>query len=345
VEKQKVILTGSSGFIGSHIAEYFCGKGVNPVCLVRRESNTDFLRTLPVDIVYGDITDPADVLQACDGGGCVIHTAAKVSDWGAYDDFYRVNVGGALNVMDAAIKAGIRDVIITGSNSCYGEESSREIKTEASPYRSHYNYFLDRRFPSALNFYRDTKALANQAARERAVQHNVNLTIIEPVWVYGEREYHTGYYEYLKTVRSGIPVFPGSQKNKFHTIYCRNLAKIYYLAYEARFPGVNTFIACDSTAEYQWVLLGMFCREAGLKMPYMIPKQLVYPLAFMMELAATLFRATHSPMLTRAKVNIFYDNIEYSSEKARTMLKYQPDYTREESIRKTVAWYIDNHLL
>jgi nucleoside-diphosphate-sugar epimerase len=64
-----------------------------------------------------------------------------------------------------------------------------------------------------------------------------------------------------------------------------------------------------------------------------------------MELVATLVRAKHSPMLTRAKVNIFYDNIEYSSAKARTMLKYQPDHTLEESVRKTVAWYIDNHLL
>jgi nucleoside-diphosphate-sugar epimerase len=345
VENDKIILTGSSGFIGSHVAEYFCGKGVNPVCLVRRDSNTDFLHTLPVDIVYGDITNPSDVFHACGGCGCVIHTAGKVNDWGAYEDFYRVNVEGTLNVMDAAIKSGIRDVIITGSNSCYGEESSQEIKTEASPYRSHYNYFLDRYFPSALNFYRDTKTLANEAARARAVRHNVNLTIIEPVWVYGEREYHTGFYEYLKTVRSGIPVFPGSRKNKFHTIYCRNLAKLYYLAYEARLTGVNTFIAGDNTAEYQWVFFAMLCREAGLTMPFMIPKQLVYPLAFTMELAATLFGVRHSPMLTRAKVNIFYDNIEYSAEKACTVLKYQPDYTFEESIKKTVAWYFDNHLL
>ena len=345
MEKHSVILTGSSGFIGSHIAEYFSGRGVRPVCLVRRNSNVDFLRTLPVDIVYGDITNPADVLRACDGCACVIHTAAKVTDWGPYDEFYAVNVGGTLNVMEAATRVGITDVIITGSNSCYGEEDSREIKTETSPYRSHYRYFLDRWFPSALNFYRDTKALASLIARERALQHNVNLTTVHPVWVYGEREYHTGFYEYLRTVRSGIPLFPGSRRNRFHTIYCRNLAKLYYLAYMARLPGVNTFIAADSPAEYQWVLLDMLCREAGLKMPFMVPKQVVYPLACAMELAAMLLQTRRSPMLTRAKANIFYDNIEYSSEKARTVLKYQPDYTLEESVRKTVAWYIDNHLL
>ena len=345
MENRKIILTGATGFIGSHIAEYLCGKGAALACLARPESNVSFLRTLPVEIIPGDITDPASLRRACDGGGCVIHAAGKVGDWGAYDDFERVNVRGTLNVLEAAVSAGIRQVIITGTNACYGEEDSAEIKTEASPYRSHYRYFLDRPFPSALNFYRDTKALAVETAKECAARDGVDLTVIEPVWVYGEREFHTGFYEYLKTVQSGLPLFPGSRKNRFHTIYSRNLAKLYHLALEARLPGVNTFIAADSTAEYQRVLLQKFCREAGLKMPVPLPKAAVYPLAVAMELAAALLGTKQSPVLTRAKVNIFYDNIEYSAAKARTVLGYQPDYSLEESIRKTVSWYRDNHLL
>ena len=169
MENRKIILTGATGFIGSHIAEYLCGKGAALACLARPESNVSFLRTLPVEIIPGDITDPASLRRACDGGGCVIHAAGKVGDWGAYDDFERVNVRGTLNVLEAAVSAGIRQVIITGTNACYGEEDSAEIKTEASPYRSHYRYFLDRHFPSGLNFYRDTKALAVQKAREAGV--------------------------------------------------------------------------------------------------------------------------------------------------------------------------------
>ncbi|MDT8325424.1 MAG: hypothetical protein RRA94_15025, partial [Bacteroidota bacterium] len=47
----------------------------------------------------------------------------------------------------------------------------------------------------------------------------------------------------------------------------------------------------------------------------------------------------------RAIVNIFYDNIEYSGEKARRVLGFTPAFTREESIRRTVAWYRENNLL
>ena len=340
-----VLLPGASGFIGSHIAEYFVAEQVPLVCFVRRNSNLEFLRTLPVKFTYGDITEPADLLRGCEGCGAVIHAAARVSDWGAYQDFHAANVRGTINVMDAAAAAGIRDVIVTGSNSCYGEEDSSEVKTEATPFRSHYPYFLDRWFPSALNHYRDTKAEASLAAQEEAVKRGMNLTIVHPVWVYGEREYHSGFFEYLQTVRSGIPVFPGSGRNRFHTIYCRNLAKVYYLAYRERLPGVNSFLAADDPAERQYVLLEMFCREAGLRKPARLPKAVVYPVAFAMELAASLGGANHSPMLTRARVNIFYDNIQYSSEKARAVLHYEPDYTPAEGIRTTVALYRDHGLL
>jgi nucleoside-diphosphate-sugar epimerase len=200
-------------------------------------------------------------------------------------------------------------------------------------------------FPSALNYYRDTKALANTEAMAFAEQHGVNLTIIEPVWVYGEREFHSGFYEYLRTVASGIPYFPGSASNKFHTIYVRDLARMYWLAYRAGLQGVHRFLACDTEAENQRALFAMFCREAGLTLPRRLPKALVYPPALLLEIAAKVLRARKAPLLTRAVVNIFYDNIEYASRYAQEKLNFVPAYSRPDSIRRTVAWYRDNNLL
>jgi nucleoside-diphosphate-sugar epimerase len=342
---EHTVITGANGLIGSHIAEYFRGQGFRPLCLVRDQSRAEFLRTLQVDIAQADVTVSAELPRFFEGADLVIHTAAKVSDWGRYEDFHAVNVGGTVNVLRAAIAAGVSHVIITGSNSCYGEENSYEIKNEDSPCHSHYPYFLDGLLPSALNFYRDTKALANTCAMEISESNGLNLTIIEPVWVYGEREFRSGFYEFLKTVSSGIPFFPGSPRNRFHTIYVRDLARLYFQAALARLSGVHRFIACDETAEYQRVLFAMFCREAGLRLPRALPKALVYPPAVAMEIAATLLGTDKSPVLTRAIVNTLYDNIEYSGEKARRILNFTPAYTREESIRNTVAWYRANNLL
>ncbi|MDT8323249.1 MAG: NAD(P)-dependent oxidoreductase, partial [Bacteroidota bacterium] len=235
----RVVITGAGGFIGGHVAEYFCSRGLHPVCMLRDMEKTDFLSTLPVEIVQGDITRPTDLQRVFHGAELLIHTAAKVGDWGRYSDFHAVNVAGTVNVVRAAIDADCRHVIITGSNSCYGEEDSSVVKNEDSGYNPHYRYFLDRIFPSGLNHYRDTKALGNTLAMELATQHDLDLTIIEPVWVYGEREFHSGFYEYLRTVGGGIPFFPGSKKNHFHTIYVRDLARLYFLAALAHPRGVQ----------------------------------------------------------------------------------------------------------
>ena len=342
---ERVVLTGATGFIGSHIAEYFCVKGIPPTCLVRNPDRADFLRTLPVRLVAGDVTREEDAVRLCDGAELLIHAAGHVSDWGPWRSFYDVNVTGTENMLHAAVRAGVKHVILTGTNSCYGEESSTEVKTEESPYRPHYPYFLDRLLPSGLNHYRDTKALGNERAMEIAARHDLDLTILEPVWVYGERELHTGFYEYLKTVKSGIPFFPGSASNRFHTIYVRDIARLYYLAAVKRPRGVQRYIAADPDAENQRALFTMFCEAAGLRVPRMLPKALVYPPALLMEAAAMLFRRPRSPLLTRAIVNVFYDNIEYSSARAQRELHFAPAYTREESIRRTVTWYLQHNLL
>lgn len=343
---EKVIITGASGLIGSHIIELFLSKNIHPVCMVRENSSTDFLNSIGADIVYGDITDLKKMMRVFGMGiDFIIHTAAKVSDWGSYKDFYDVNVTGTLNVLKAANLNNIKDIIITGSVSCFGEESSQVIKGEDYTYSSHYNYFLDKIFPSALNYYRDTKAEANRKAIEYAKENYLNLTILDPAWVYGEREFHSGFYDFLKMVKSGIPLMPGSKYNKFHTIYVRDLAKIYYIAYQKRLEGINEILAVSPEAELQCKIFDMFCRKAKLKPPKRLPKFLIYPPAFLTELFYTVFRIKTTPPISRARVNTLYDNIEYSSRKLTCLLDYQPDYSLEEGIENTVRWYKENNYI
>jgi len=146
-------------------------------------------------------------------------------------------------------------------------------------------------------------------------------------------------------MKSGLSFTPGSRKNKFHTIYVRDLAKIYYLAYQKKLVGINKILAVATKAEFQYKLLDLFCWNAGFRIPKRIPKFFIYPPAFLTELFYTAFRIKTAPAISRARINIFYDNIEYSGKKARELLGYEPDYTLEESIEKTVRWYKDNNYL
>jgi len=342
----KVIITGAAGLIGSHVAEYFMSKGISPVCVIRKHSNAEFLKSIGVDIMYADITHPDELNSVfASGADAVIHTAAMVGDWGKFQQFYDVNVSGTMNVLRAAKLNNINNLIITGSVSCFGEVDSAAVISESNPYNSHYNYFLDKIFPSALNYYRDTKAESMLKAKEYAKENNMNLTILHPGWVYGEREFHTGFYDFLKMVKDGMFLLPGSKNNKFHSIYARDLAKIYFLAYRKKLTGVNEFLAVAPAAEYQSKIFNLFFEKAQLKPPHQLPKAVMYPAGFLLELFYTLFKIKQPPPISRGRVNIFYDNIEYSSEKLMRELGFTPDYSLEESIEKTVNWYKQNNYL
>ena len=80
------LVTGATGFVGSHVAEALVRRGDAVRTIARVGSDTAFLEKLGVAIVRGDLTDPAAVLQAATGVEVVIHCGAKVGDWGQVEE-------------------------------------------------------------------------------------------------------------------------------------------------------------------------------------------------------------------------------------------------------------------
>lgn len=338
-ELKNILITGASGFIGGHVVRHFADSPVSLHCLIRPGSSTAFIADLPVNLVYGDITDLPGLEKSFAGMDAVIHTAAMARDWGAFDDFYRVNVEGTLNVLKAALKNGIRRLILTGSVSSYGEEDSRTLKDETSPYNPHYRYAFDRRLPSGMNHYRETKALSTSESISYAEENGMSLTILEPVWVYGENEKGSGFYEYLKTVSSGMFMMPGCRTNTHHVIYAGELARAYYLAYTAGLEGIHRIIIGNEMPENMQRIYSLFCREAGVRPPVNIPRPLVFPAAVAAEWLWTKLRRASPPLLTRSRVNMFYDSIGFDTRKAERLLSFRNRVPLEGGIRNTVQWY------
>ena len=342
---QKVLLTGATGFIGSHILEALRGAGIPVAALVRAGANVAHARAQQAELRYGDLCDLPSVRRAVRGCGQVVHAAARAGDWGPREAFFQVNVQGTLNVLEACRAEGLRQVIVTGSISSYGEEDSQQVKDETFPFRSHYPYLAHRLLPSAYNWYRDSKAQATRQAMRFAREHGLSLTVLEPVWVFGEREFGTGFYSYVKAVRDGQRHMPGCTRNRFQVIYAPDLARAYLLALERQLPGIERIIVGNAAPEPMHRIFGLFCQEAGLRPPRLLPKWCVYPLGFGLELCYVLGRSRRPPLLTRGRVNMFYDSIQYCTEKARRLLGFECRHSLEEGIRQTVSWYKSNHLL
>ncbi|MDR2689922.1 MAG: NAD(P)-dependent oxidoreductase, partial [Azoarcus sp.] len=131
-----VVITDCNGFIGSHITALFRENGV--------EIRAPDSRAL-------DVSDLPALCAAFQGAEVVIHNAALVKDWGSRERFFAINVRGTENVLAACRENSVQHVILTGSCSVFGEEHQPTLKDEQSPRNSHYPYFLDRIFPSAMN--------------------------------------------------------------------------------------------------------------------------------------------------------------------------------------------------
>jgi len=99
----KVLATGASGFLGSHIAEQLAAGGHEVRLLLRPTSSRSFLQ-FPHEVALGDITDPGSLLGAVRGVDSVIHTAGLVKAR-SEAEFHRVNEGGAANLVNAVQEA------------------------------------------------------------------------------------------------------------------------------------------------------------------------------------------------------------------------------------------------
>jgi nucleoside-diphosphate-sugar epimerase len=109
------LITGASGFFGTHLARAFAESNRPYVALVRRSSDVGPLRALGATTREGDVTDRGSLVAAMRGCGAVVHLAgaADVADAELNE---QVNVGGAVNVAEACVEAGVRRLLFFSSN-------------------------------------------------------------------------------------------------------------------------------------------------------------------------------------------------------------------------------------
>jgi nucleoside-diphosphate-sugar epimerase len=311
--------------------------------LVRPSADIRFIRRYPIEIMHGDLAegsfDPAQ-MQAFD---TIVHAGGKVGDWGDYQDFYRTNVLGSLALFDATRHDS--GFIHISSNAVLGEEDEAQAKAEDAERRPVLEYAGENLLPSAMNHYRLSKAVAEMLLIARAKQAGRRLTVIRPVWVFGPREFNAGPYEYCKTVKSGVPVMPGCDSNRFHTIYAGDLARIVAKVSENIKAGINIYNVGNPQVERMADYWSAFCAAMGVKAPRHIPKWLLYPPAMLMEAVCSLIGTAEPPLFTRARVYMFYASNVYNVSKVLEDYDIDKFTSLEKATRVTVRWWRMNGYL
>jgi len=114
------LVTGGSGFLGSHLVEALVARGEKVRVLVRPTSKIDHLENLKVELVYGNMNNIQSLREAVQNVERVYHCAAIATDWGTWESFRNTNVTGVHNLLEAALKAGVGKFIHVSSTDVYG---------------------------------------------------------------------------------------------------------------------------------------------------------------------------------------------------------------------------------
>ena len=130
----KVLVTGGTGFLGSHLVRRLLDQGAEVRCLARPASRLDNLKSLPVEIVTGDLLDPISLSKAVKGCFVIYHAAADYRLWSKNPALmYATNVEGTNNCMQAAFDEGVERVVYTSTVGCLGLNKNGEPANEDTP--------------------------------------------------------------------------------------------------------------------------------------------------------------------------------------------------------------------
>jgi 2-alkyl-3-oxoalkanoate reductase len=328
------VVTGATGLLGSHIAERLVARGDQVRALVRPTSDTAFLESLGVELVRGDLADPASCAAAMRGAAVVYHSAAKVGDWGTWRDFQVGCIDATGNLAAAAIEAGVGRFVHISSTSAYGHPLDRGVPIdETAPLGQDLWWVWD--------YYTRSKVESERLLWRMAEARGLRLTVIRPSWLYGERD-RTTVARLVSRLRSGgIPLI-GRGDNPLSAIYAGEVAEAALRA--AGDPGSvgEAYNITDQGRITPREFLNLFAAACGAPpvrghQPY----ALVYGAAFALEALGRLTGQSRPPLITRYATWLMGRAVSYSSEKARTRLGWRSVLTYRESIERAVRWYLD----
>ncbi|MDP3939325.1 MAG: NAD-dependent epimerase/dehydratase family protein [Deltaproteobacteria bacterium] len=326
----RVLVTGGTGFLGGSLVERLVSRGDKVRVLVRRTSDTAFLRSLGVEMAEGDVTDRASVMEACQGVEIVYHAAAFSSDWGAYDHFHAVNVEGTQNVIDACREARIQRLVHVSTQSVVFAFDDHHGTDESYPIP-----------PRHRDFYSATKA---EAERRVLDAHGGALftTAIRPHIIWGPRD--TKFLPRIEALaRKGQLVLVGGGRSLCSISYIDNVVDALLLGAERDAAGGEAFFIVDREPVEVRHFVGRLCEAVGAPLPTLsVPYRLAFGSAIALEWVWRLLGRQTPPPISRYGVALLSRNTVFRWEKAHRLLGYTPGVEFQEGMRRLMEWRARN---
>jgi nucleoside-diphosphate-sugar epimerase len=331
-----ILITGASGFIGSHLVEEGLKRDYTVYAGVRATSSREYLKDTRIHFLEFDFSSVDKILRTleiCQTHGIffqyIIH-GAGITKSGKKEDYFRVNTRNTQNFIQALIQAGMipEKFIYLSSLAAYGPgdpETMRPVMLSDTP--------------NPIELYGKSKLEAEKYIRSL---NSFPWLIVRPTGVYGPRE--KDYFVFFKTISHGLETYIGSRQQILTFIYVKDLVRLIFDTLKSPIIRKSYFIS--DGREYDTKTFAAITkkilnkRTIKITVPPVIVKQLASGLEKIFGLWGTI------PTLNTDKYHVLSSpNWRCETEPLQTDFGFIAEYDLERGIRETIDWYKTQHWL
>ena len=323
----KVLVTGSTGFIGSFVAEKLLAKGYAVRCIVRKTSNLRWLKNKDFELVESSLDDKMSLEKAVEGVDYVYHIAGNTSAKNL-DDYMKGNREGTINLLEAVLKKApnIKRFLYVSSQTAAGPALSADNPTEVDmPMNPITDYGL-------------SKKAAEEAVHSYAGK--LPFTIVRPPAVYGPRD--TEIYSIFKMLNFGLIAYMGFNRKLVSIVHVDDLSDGIIAAAESNNTSGKTYFV-SSEIFYDWKDVYQIMKK-GLKKKFTISIYLPHGLV----LAAGAISGFLGSFSGKPPVFNYQKGIDFiqqywicSTKRATEDFGYRQKISLEQGFADTIKWYKD----
>jgi nucleoside-diphosphate-sugar epimerase len=340
-----ILVTGAAGWLGSRLVESLVRglpeheelKSPAPnlrirILLLPGQDAAPFKKISDrIDVVPGDIRNAADCAKFCaDAKGAIVFHTAGIIHPRKVRDFYAINRDGTVNLLDAAIQAGLKRAVIVSSNSpCGCNPHPDHLFDELSPFHPYLNYGR-------------SKMEMELAVRERA--DKIETVLIRAPWFYGPNQ-PARQTLFFQMIRDGKAPIVGSGDNLRSMAHVDNLCQglvlaaireraagqVYWIA-DKRPYSMNEIVGTiERLLEHEF---GHACKHKRMRLP-----------GFASEIAWLADKTLQALGIYHQKIHVLSEmnkTIACSVTRAEQELGYQPTIALEEGMRRSLRWGAEN---
>ncbi len=317
----KVLVTGANGFVGRVLCQYLLEQGFDVVAGIR-DKHTDWQPDQRIQcVVVGDINLETDWRRALKGVSVVVHLAARVhvmkNNVADSNALYRqVNVQGTENLANQAYNAGVKRFIYLSSIKVNGEQ------TQTKPFTA------DDVIAGLTDAYAVSKFQAEQVLFQLAAETGLDVVIIRPPLVYGERV-KGNFLRLIKWVNKGVSLPFAKINNQRSLVNVRNLCDFICVCIGHEQARGHVFLVADGMDLATPQLIELIAKYQNKNSAvFAVPLWLLNMLGQLLGKQAELDRLCGS--------------LQLCLDKNKQLLGWTPSYTVDEGIEESVRYYLRN---